>query len=611
MSSKLSENEHGLTYTLEAILGAVLIISTVLFFSNSLPYVAEKTGEHSKVQLMNIGRDNLDLIEVTPIVDINPGYWAGLGLIYRNYTLVADKKFVEPGENVTFTVYTLGYTEILYHNLSLELSVLGLDRENDIGIINGTMVTNFYSVGEYNVRAIDDDESTWSNYVTIKVGYYFLDTDISGISATGDMNVSGVVYNSTGSGIPALSIEILDSSKDVISESIPPVNYTSYGRVIDDCEYFELWTSSGTLWWNSTNISKNHSISVYSDSSDSDFWLEKNISATYNFDKNDILSFYFFSINGNEIINLELSNSSDNITGKLTWNNTNSLSSGWNKINTILKYPNKVEGNIKIEDADTIEIKVSNITNNEYYLFDNFIAGEGRFSFIWPPDLSDKGDAGSYYIQAKDSNGNVSNRHRIIFADDGLIVSDKYVIYEGDSTNITIYNYSIQKLNMFNINQQLYNGYDENKITLSGPIKYDDKIVVPLTAYTAGDYYIFIGNTAQGGDDDPAAAPFTNTILIKVLPIDGKNTLYRDSNCGGINITQLNDYMRLNMPAYVNYNLYLINPDGTLCDDCPEFKELINGYPTGEAVVVNKLIHLNQGSGLGFMRELRMVLWYK
>ncbi|MBC2764249.1 MAG: hypothetical protein HF970_13115, partial [ANME-2 cluster archaeon] len=209
MSPKLSENEHALTYTLEAILGAALIISTVLFFSNSLPDVAQKTGEHSKVQLMNIGRDNLDLIEVTPVVDIVPGYWAGLGLIYRNYTLVADKTFVEPGENVTFTVYTLGYTEILYQNLSLERSVLGLKTETNIGTINGTMVTNFSSVGEYNVRAIDDDESTWSNYVTIKVGHYFLDTDISGISAAGDKNVSGVVYDSKGSGVPGLSIEIL------------------------------------------------------------------------------------------------------------------------------------------------------------------------------------------------------------------------------------------------------------------------------------------------------------------------------------------------------------------------------------------------------------------
>ncbi len=604
MSSKLSENEHGLTYTLEAILGAVLIISTVLFFSNSLPYVAQKTGEHSKVQLMNIGRDNLDLIEVTPIVDINPGYWAGLGLIYRNYTLVADKKFVMPGENITFTVYTLGYTEILYHNLSLELSVLGLDRENDIGIINGTMVTDFYSVGEYNVRAIDDDESTWSNYVTIKVGHYFLDTDISGISAAGDKNVSGVVYNSTGSGIPGLSIEILNYKYEVLTN--PPVNITENGIIVDDCEDSSLWTSSGTLGLNSTNISNNNSISV---GSNSNFWLKKTISTTYNFDKNDILSFYFFSINKNETIDVELSNSSDSVTGKLTWNNTNSLSSGWNKINAILKYPAEIEGNITVEDADTIEIKVSNITNNEDYLFDNFIAGEGRFSFIWP-DLNPGVDTGSYYLQARDSI-NTSNRHRIIFSDGGLIVSDKYVIYEGDSTNIREIlentSFNLNPINIFNINQILYSQYDDKKILLSESI---DPKIVTLTAYTAGDYYIFYGNVG-GGDKDPAAAAKTNTILIKVLPIDGKNTLYRDSNCGGINITQLNDYMRLNMPAYVNYNLYLINPDGTLCDDCPEFKELINGYPTGEAVVVNKLIHLNQGSELGFMRELRMVLWYK
>jgi hypothetical protein len=606
VSSKLSENEHGLTYTLEAILGAILIISTVLFFSNSLPYVAQKTGEHSKVQLMNIGRDNLDLIEVTPVVDISPGYWAGLGLIYRNYTLVADKKFVMPGENVTFTVYTLGYTEILYKNLTLKSSVLGLDTETDIGTINGTMVTNFSSVGDYNVRAIDDNESTWSNYVTIKVGYYFLDTDISGISAAGDMNVSGVVYNSTGSGVPGLRIEILDYDHNLLPES--PVNNTEYGIIVDDCENDSLWTSSGDLGLNSTNISninESHSISVHSDS---DFWLKKTISTTYNFDKNDILSFYFFSINENETIDVELSNSSASVTGKLTWNNTNSLSSGWNKINTILKYPDEIEGNITVEDADTIEIMVSNVTTNEDYLFDNFIAGEGRFSFVWPLDLTNK--AASYYIQAIDLDENTSNRHRIIFSDDGLIVSDKYVIYEGDSTLITLIpggSFSKFQINIFNINLERYDPqYDRNKISISSPFNSD--LNVKLTANTSGDYYIFCGTTSP---NDPAAAAKTNTILIKVLPADGKNTLYRDSNCGGINITQLNDYMRLNMPPYVNYNLYLINPDGTLCDDCPEFQELINGYPTGEAVVVNKLIHLNQGSGLGFMRELRMVLWYK
>ena len=608
MSSKLIENDHGLTYTLEAILGVVLILSTVLFFTNSLPYVAQKTGEHSKVQLMNIGRDNLDLIEVTPVVDINPKYWDGQ--VYRNYTLVADKKFVMPGENVTFTVYTLGYTEIVYHNLTLRRSVLGLNTETDIGIINGTMVTNFSSVGDYNVRAVElfgnkDDVLTWSNCVTIKVGYYFLDSDITGISIAGDMNISGFVYNSTGSGVPGLTIEILDYDSDIL---VSPVNYTGYGIIVDDCNDTSFWDSSSDIILNTTNISGisgNYSISVKGESS---FWLKRNSSTLYNFNQDDILSFYFFSKNANESIIVELSNSSDSVTGKLTWNNTNPLNLDWNKINAILKYPDKAEGNITVENADTIEITVSNISNNEDYLFDNFIAGEGRFSFIWPPDLTKK--AGSYYIQAIDSDDNTSNRHRIVFAVFGLISSDNYVIFEGESTNIILSPESklgdLAPNSSFDINLISYNQYDTNKIYLSPAI--DDDMTVPLTAYTAGDYYIFYGETSP---NDPAAASKTNTILIHVLPIDGKDVLYHESNCGGINITQLNEYMRLNMPPYVNYNLYLINPDGTLCHDCPEFTEIINGYPTGEAVTVNKVIHLNQARDLGFIRELRMVLWYK
>ena len=619
MPLKLTDDEHGLTYTLEAILGVVLILSTVLFFTNSLPYVAQKTGEHSKVQLMNIGRDNLDLIEVTPVTDINPKYWDGQ--VYRNYTLVADKKFVRPGENVTFTVYTLGYGEIVYHNLTLRRSVLGLDTETDIGIINGTMVTNFSSVGDYNVRALElvgkDDVLTWSNYVTIKVGYYFLDTDISGISDVGDKNVSGVVYNSTSSGIPGLSIEILDSNKEVVSESIPPITNTSYGRVIDDCEYPDLWTSSDTLSSNNNNISGNNSgnnsISV-NGTGNSSIWIQKT-STSYEFDYYDILSFYLFSINGNETIKLELSNSSDSVTGKLTWINTNSLNLGWNKINFILKYPDNAEGNVTRENADTIKIKVSNITNNEDYLFDYMIAGEGRFSFIWPSELSGNGDKGSYYIQARDSNDNTSNRHRIIFSAFGLITSEKYVVYEGEQTRITLAPggdlTNLDPIHKFNINQIFYKSYDKKKVLLT-PFGSETKFVeVDFVANTSGDYYIFYGNTGMGGGGDPAAGTFTNTILIHVLPIDGRDVLFKNSSCGGINITQLNEYMRLNMPPYVNYNLYLINPDGTLCHDCPEFTEIINGYPTGEAVTVNKVIHLNQRRDLGFIRELRMVLWYK
>lgn len=608
---KFIENDRGFTYTLEAMIGIFLIIGMVLFFTNNMPYMAQKTGEHSKVQLMNIGRDALDLLEVTPVTDIFEFYWEGQ--VYRNYTLVADKSFVEPGENITFTVYKLGNVgpeNILYGNLTLSSTILGLDGEKDIWTINGIFTTNFSNTGEFNVRAYEGvykDPISWSNYVTINVGYYYLDTDIRGIYDGGDKNISGVVYNSTGSGVPYLTTEMLYHDYDVV---VSPVDYTEPGRIIDDCENSSLWTASDTINLNSTNISESNSISVHSDSN---FWLKKTISTTYNFDKNDILSFYFFSINGNETIDVELSNSSGSVTGKLTWNNINSLNSGWNKINTILKYPNKVEGIIKIEDADTIEIKVSNVTTNKDYLFDNFIAGEGRFSFIWP-ELDEDNKAiksGSYYLQARDSNDNTSNKHRIIYSDGGLLVSDKYVIYEGDSTTLTMYNHSIVHFNMFNINQHLYNTYDKNKINLSDLIIYDDKIELTLTSYTAGDYYIFNGNTAQGKDKDPAVAAKTNTILIKVLPIDRPCNIGECLVCGGINLTALNEYMRRYLPPYVNFNLYLINPDGTLCYDCPEFKEIINGYPTSEAVTVNKIIHLNQQRDLGFMREIRMVLWYK
>ncbi len=75
-------------------------------------------------------------------------------------------------------------------------------------------------------------------------------------------------------------------------------------------------------------------------------------------------------------------------------------------------------------------------------------------------------------------------------------------------------------------------------------------------------------------------------------------------------MSDLNFYLCAFVPEYVNYNMYLLNPDGTLCKDCPEFKEIINGYPTSEAVTVNKIFHLKSPGG-ELLRELRIVLWYK
>ena len=269
-------------------------------------------------------------------------------------------------------------------------------------------------------------------------------------------------------------------------------------------------------------------------------------------------------------------------------------------------------------DVDTIRITVSNITANENYLFDNLTAGAGRFSFIW----SISGQARTYYLQAIDSSGNISNRHRIVYSNDGYILSNKYIIYEGQNVTITLTpGGSLNKFtnnNNFNINQQFYNTYDTNKISISEPFDQDLKVI--LTANTSGDYYIFYGNVGQG-PGDPAAAAKTNTILIQVLPADKSNLLIEDISCPGFNGTQLNQYMRRFVPQYVNYNLYLIKPDGKTLNpgdpddmlylNCRKFEPVINGYPTDEAVTVNKILHISKQSDLGNMAELRMVLWYK
>ena len=168
-----------------------------------------------------------------------------------------------------------------------------------------------------------------------------------------------------------------------------------------------------------------------------------------------------------------------------------------------------------------------------------------------------------------------------------------------------------QNSNNFNINQKFYNNYDVNKIYISDPI--GSGLRVTFTANTSGDYYIFYGNTGQGGQGggDPAAAAKTNTILIRVLPFQS-DCIFGDCKpkCAGLDMDELNTYMRLFIPYYINYNMYLITPDGRLCTECPEFQEITNGYPTDEAVTVNKVLHIKTINGEG-LRELRMTLWYK
>ncbi len=68
------------------------------------------------------------------------------------------------------------------------------------------------------------------------------------------------------------------------------------------------------------------------------------------------------------------------------------------------------------------------------------------------------------------------------------------------------------------------------------------------------------------------------------------------------------------MPPYVNYNLYLIGPNGSRFTRCPDFPtgQLINGYLTPEAVAVSKLAHIKyEPTEVDNIVEYRMVLWYK
>ncbi|MCE8428234.1 MAG: hypothetical protein J5U19_07605 [Candidatus Methanoperedens sp.] len=79
-----------------------------------------------------------------------------------------------------------------------------------------------------------------------------------------------------------------------------------------------------------------------------------------------------------------------------------------------------------------------------------------------------------------------------------------------------------------------------------------------------------------------------------------------------INETYLKEYKSNYSAAFVNYNFYLISPNGSIFKNCPEFNngQLINGYPTEDAVTVNKLVHINDSENTAHILELRMVLWY-
>lgn len=609
MSLKIMiDNDYGFIHTLEAVLGTILIIGTVIFMTDIIPYTAQKTGEHSKIQLVNTGRDVLDLIELTPITDIFNNYSKSQG-VNRTYTLVANRTFVQPGESINFTVYYLDTDEIVKETLTLEKNDLGFDQKVNMTTITGSRIWSFPLIGEYEIRAVDSITKTtkYSNSVIIVVGYYFLHTDANGIFENGNKNVSGIVYDVNNVGVPNLTIRILkDDGTTVLYSS---VTNTSRMRIIENFENLNGWTnSSGSKIVSNTTMVTEGSSSI-SVNGISNFWIKRTNITSYKLLDYDNIYFDIFSTAITTKVGIELSK--NNTPDKLIWRNIPITNIGWNRISIQLKYPDITIGNVTIKDIDTINISLSNIGVGNYF-FDNLTADAGSFFFVWPGT-----SAGIYFIQAIDKLGRISNKHEIIYSgsnpdDIGILCCDS-VIYETESINITLYpsgnNKNIDPISNFNINQIFYQQYDKSRITISNPIN-PEKTIVTLTAYSAGYYYIFYGNAGQG-KGQPAKAPKTNGILIRVLPLQD-SCIFSDCRpkCSGLKMEDLNLYMRLFMPPNINYNLYLINPDGTLCVDCPEFKEIINSYPTKEAVTVNKIFHIKTLSK-EYFRELRMTLWYK
>jgi hypothetical protein len=102
--------------------------------------------------------------------------------------------------------------------------------------------------------------------------------------------------------------------------------------------------------------------------------------------------------------------------------------------------------------------------------------------------------------------------------------------------------------------------------------------------------------------------------LMAITPVSDLNIALNNGTIGDtcVDINDLNMYLNNYMPAMVDYNLYLIGTDGKKFTGCPGIPEgqLINGYPTNEAVTVNKLAHINSTT-INKILELRMVLWYK
>ena len=590
------KDESGFTYTLEAIIGILLIIGTIIYTTGNMPYTAQKTGDYSKVQLMNIGRDSLDLIALTPAYETNPD---GLkGVVNRTYYLEADKTFVMPDEDVTFRVYYLNGTPVT-ETLQLYQTVSGYFINTFIKNITGS--TNY----SWNISSNQNEYSIYasgpngiSNSVTIKVGYYFLDTNTFGIFlGASDTNVSGLVYNSSG-GVPNLTLQIY-------KEDLTPANLsagrTINGTVIETFDNSNNWSSTGNLSNDTINKTQgNASMSV--NTTAGSFSINKTVNLPV--DEFDILSFDFYSNTGNELILVKLYNGTYEIisltTGKPILKN-------WTKINTRITNTTVL---------NSIQITVSNVTNESYF-FDNMTMGSGRFKFQFPLSLP----TGVYFVNATDGFRSSNKRYIEVsdhFSSGNLLCRDMYV-YETEAANLYLTDNDCNSnvradfgpiKNQYYVNEERCSNEDCTTTGSGASLKQNnysivrsaDKKIIKFTSNVAGDYYIY--RHSQG------ASSSTNTVIIHVLPLVLGGLTFDEC----VNKITLNNYMSRYMPPYVNFNLYLIAPDGKRFERCPKFEEgqLINGYPTSEAVTVNKLVHLQYiPTNIDNILELRMVLWYR
>jgi hypothetical protein len=506
---RTADNESGITYAIEAIIGVFLIIGTIIYLTGSMPYTAQKTGEHSKVQLMNIGRDSLDLTLITPAYEIKTGGGTPVAI----YKLEADKYAnIIPGDTVNFSVYYANTNLPIYKPLIFDGTMLGTNDINNFNITPNISTATVYqdnnqswqkvpspsgnppigiikqadpsSERNFTYEIIAHDSFGYSNYVTIKIGYYNLTLNTH--STYKGRTVSGVVTDANGSGVDGLTIRI-------------------------------------------------------------------------------------WKYNGN---------------------------------------------NLNIDDSVA-----------------NTIAG-GIFSFQWSICCS----VGTYYIQAISTTGKESNMEIIedaggSNAHDPPPPSMLCASYGGDSSceSITVYEGNLVSLNKSDITEFGQGNFFVNYIkdydsagakgcespSFSCYIKTtncdSNKCYnATFTAPVPGIYSIAICSS-------PTCNPWsasdlkTNLLFIYVLPVSAE--LIEDT-C--VNATELNMYMRLYLPPNVNYNLYLIAPNGSRFTECPGFEtgQLINGYPTAEAVTVSKLFHIKYPPPpytpiIDNITEFRMVLWYK